>query len=60
MPWTPEDALRFTKKAITPKLQRQWADVANSALERGLTESEAIREANSVIRKQVQEAALRF
>ena len=54
MPWTPEDALRFTKKAITPKLQRQWADVANSALERGLTESEAIREANSVIRKQVQ------
>ena len=54
MPWTPENALRHTKKARTPKLQRQWADVANSALDRGLTESEAIREANSVIRKEVE------
>ena len=50
MPWTKKDATRFTKKADHPKLQRQWADVANSALKRGLSEGEAVREANSVIK----------
>jgi uncharacterized protein YdaT len=51
MPWTHKDANRFTKKATTPTLRRQWADVANSALKRGLSDGEAVREANSVIKK---------
>jgi hypothetical protein len=35
MPWTPEDAGGKTKKANTPKEKRQWAKIANGALERG-------------------------
>ena len=50
MPWTPEDAERHTKLANTPKKQEQWADVANSALERGLSELSAIQEADAVVR----------
>ena len=34
MPWTAQDAYRHTKKASNPKLQRMWADVANSELEK--------------------------
>lgn len=49
MPWTPRDAYSHTKKANTPKKQRQWAHVANSALERGLDDAAAIREANAVV-----------
>jgi hypothetical protein len=33
MPWTASDASRHTEAADTPKKARQWADVANSALE---------------------------
>lgn len=51
MPWTAKDAKRHDKKAATGKRQREWADVANSALSRGLPEGEAIREANGVIKK---------
>ena len=50
MPWTPEDAEGHTKLANTPKKQEQWADVANSALERGLSEQSAIEEADAVVR----------
>ena len=49
MPWTTRDAYRHTKKASTPLLQRQWAHVANSALERTGDDALAIREANSVV-----------
>jgi len=49
MPWTPKDAQRHTKKAKTPKKQRQWAHVADSVLERGGSEGSAIRQANGVI-----------
>jgi hypothetical protein len=49
MPWKLTDALRHTKKARTPKLQRQWRDVANHALQRGLGDAAAIREANAVV-----------
>jgi uncharacterized protein YdaT len=49
MPWTPSDARRHTKKAITPKQKRQWADIANSALKRGLPEAKAIQMANGVL-----------
>jgi len=55
MPWTPSDALRHTHKATTPALQELWAKVANDALERLGDEGRAIREANAVIARQVQE-----
>ena len=51
MPWTPDDAERHTQLADTRKKQRQWADVANSALERGLSEESTIREADAVVRR---------
>jgi hypothetical protein len=51
MPWTAADAHAKTHKATTAKGKRQWADVANSALTRGLPEGEAIREANAVAAK---------
>jgi uncharacterized protein YdaT len=49
MPWSQRDAYRHTKKASSPHLQRQWASVANSVLEKGGDEARAIREANSVV-----------
>jgi hypothetical protein len=51
MPWQPSDAKRHTKKAGTPKLQRQWKDVANSALKRGASEGSAVRQANAVVKR---------
>lgn len=51
MPWKPSAAKKKTKKADTPKRQRQWAHVADSALKRGLPEGTAIREANGVVKK---------
>lgn len=51
MPWKRKDAKRHTKKAKSPKRQRQWSHVANSILERTGDESRAIRGANSVIKK---------
>lgn len=49
MPWGPEDAEKKTHKANTPKKKRQWAHVADSALERGQSEGSAIRQANAVV-----------
>lgn len=57
MPWKSSDAKRHTKKADTPKKQRQWADVADSALSRGATEGSAIRQANSVMAKEAKKKA---
>lgn len=51
MPWTPNDAHRHTHKADSPKSQRQWAHVADSALSSGHDEGTAIRMANGVIAK---------
>jgi hypothetical protein len=42
-------AERFTKKASTPKLKRQWNDVYTSAKSRGAPAGSAIRQANAVI-----------
>lgn len=53
MPWEPKDATRFTKKATTSLLRKQWADVANSELARGASDAEAVKAANSVIKKTV-------
>ena len=49
MPWKPTEAKRHSKKANTPKKQRQWADVADSVLKKTGDEGRAIREANSVV-----------
>jgi len=51
MPWSPKDAKGHTGQADHPVLQRQWAHVANEALKRGLSDTEAIMEANAVVRK---------
>ena len=51
MPWEPKDAKRHTKKATSAKRQRQWSHVANSELERGLSEGAAIAAANSVVKR---------
>ena len=49
MPWTAKDAHKKSHKADTPKKQRKWADVADSALARGQSDSSAIRQANAVV-----------
>lgn len=51
MPWSPSDASRFTKKATSGKSKRMFSDVANSALKRGSSEGSAIRQANSVVKR---------
>lgn len=43
---------KFTKKADTPKLKRQWQHVEDSALSRGASAGEAIRMASGVIKKE--------
>lgn len=51
MPWRASDSKRHTKKADTPKKQKQWSSVANSALDSGDSEGSAVRQANGVVAK---------
>lgn len=51
MPWETSDVAGKTKKAKSAVSKRQWTRVANGALKRGLSEGEAIREANGVAKK---------
>lgn len=51
MPWGPDQATRFTKKAKSKVAKKQWSHVADSELMRGLPEGQAIAAANSVIKK---------
>ena len=51
MPWKPQDAPKFTKKADTPAKMRQWVHVANGMLSRGSSDAAAIEGANSVLDK---------
>jgi len=44
-------AKRFTRKAKTPKLRRQWSHVEKSALKRGASRGSAIRQANAVVKR---------
>ena len=44
-------ARRFTKKATTPKLKRQWRHVEQSALDRGASPGSAVRQANAVVKR---------
>lgn len=51
MPYTMADAPKHTKRADTPKEQRQWSAVANAVLKKTKNEGRAIASANSVIKK---------
>jgi len=51
MPWrSGRSARKHTRKADTPRKQRMWRKVANSALKRGSSEGSAIRQANAAVR----------
>jgi hypothetical protein len=51
MPWGPSDAHKKDHAANTPKKARQWAHVSDSALARGLSDKDAIMEANAVVKR---------
>ncbi len=63
MTWTSADAEGHTSKASTPKLQKQWSDVVNSARDRCMKDggndkecsAKAIMMANGVIAKMMEE-----
>ena len=44
-------ASRFTKKATTPKLKRQWDHVYESAKKRGAPAGSAVRQANAAVKR---------
>lgn len=44
-------ASRFTKKATTPKLKRQWQHVYDSAKRSGASPGSAVKQANSVVKR---------
>lgn len=50
---------RFTKKATTPKLRRQWKHVYRSSTARGLSKGEAIKRASGVTKKQARRKSKR-
>jgi hypothetical protein len=52
MPWGPEDASAKTKKANTPKRQRQWSHIANGVLAKTGDDKRAIMEANGVLARE--------
>lgn len=49
MPWSPEDASRFTKKARTHLKRKKWAKIANAVLRSTGDEGTAVRVANSKV-----------
>lgn len=44
-------ASRFTKKATTPKLKRQWTHVEESMKRSGASPGAAVRAANAVVKR---------
>ena len=50
---------KFTKKATTPKLRRQWSHVYDSAKARGQSPGAAVRQANAVVKKNSRRANMR-
>lgn len=44
-------ASRFTRKATTPKLKRQWDHVYSSVKKRGGSAGSAVRQANAAVKK---------
>jgi len=67
MPWKPDDA-KTHMKGLTPKQQRQWANIANSARQRCIDDGgkpdacdvSAIKQANGVLAKAVKENAMQI
>lgn len=51
MPWQAKDAKGKTRKATSPKAQRQWATVANATLKKTGNEGRAVRTANAVVKR---------
>ena len=51
MPWSPDDAPRFTKKAKSPSAKKQFAAVANKTLEKTGDEGKSIKTASGVVAK---------
>lgn len=51
MPWGYRDAARHTRKADTPRKQRQWSTVANAVLHSSGDDGKAIRIANAAVKK---------
>lgn len=51
MPWKPKDAIHKTKKANTPKKAALWSQIANQMLNKGQSDSSAIRQANAVLKR---------
>lgn len=49
-------AEKFTKKARTPKLRRQWQHVYDSELSRGASEGRAIAAASGVVKRQTRKS----
>lgn len=44
-------ASKFTKKATTPKLKRQWDHVYSGAKASGASPGSAVRQANAAVKK---------
>ena len=42
---------KFTKKATTPKLKRQWDHVYSDAKSRGATPGSAVKQANAAVKR---------
>ncbi len=51
MPWTPGESTRKTKKASTPAKKKAWSATANAVLKKTGDEGQAVRIANSVVKK---------
>jgi hypothetical protein len=52
MPWTAADSKKHSKLASKGKAARQWADIANSVLQRTGDDASAIKQASGVIKQQ--------
>ncbi len=54
MPWTSDEAERYTHKATTIELKELWAKVANERLESTGDEARATREANAEVAREAE------
>jgi hypothetical protein len=50
---------KFTKRATTPKLRRQWTHVYDSVKNKGGSPGAAVRQANAVVKKNSRRANTR-
>ena len=55
MPWTPQDAPKYTHYADSENKKITWAKVANNVLEKTGNKARALREANATIRPRHQD-----